>query len=72
MAYQLDNAAKSHEDPALIVRKNHAGSVWSVWAVLEGAHAEEIFEGSSEQEASRWIETGGQTWLQERKQKRGS
>jgi hypothetical protein len=46
--------------------------VWSVWAVLEGIPSEEIFEGSSEEEASSWINTGGQAWLEERRRKRSA
>jgi hypothetical protein len=41
-----------------------------VWAVLEGTFSEEIFEGSSEEEASNWINTSGQAWLEERRRKR--
>jgi hypothetical protein len=61
----LDNAPRSQIDPKLI----HA-EVWSVWAVLEGGPSEEIFEGSSEDEASNWINGGGQAWLEERRRKR--
>jgi hypothetical protein len=68
----LDNAPSPHEDPALIIRKGPHGPLWSVWATLEGTHSEEIFEGSSEEEASNWINTGGQTWLEERRQKRST
>jgi hypothetical protein len=46
--------------------------MWSVWAELEGTHSEEIFEASSEQEASDWINVGGQTWLEERRQRRST
>ena len=46
--------------------------VWSVWAVLDGTPSEEIFEGSSEEEASSWINTGGQAWLEERRRKRNA
>jgi hypothetical protein len=38
--------------------------------VLEGTPSEEIFEGSSEAEASSWINTGGKAWLEERRRKR--
>ena len=58
--------------PALIIRKAPHGPVWSVWATLEGTHSEELFEASSEEEASNWINTDGQTWLEERRQKRNS
>jgi hypothetical protein len=72
MAYQLDNSPTIHEDPALTIRKAPLGDLWSVWAILEGTHAEEIFEGSSEEEALNWVNTGGQTWLEERRQKRSA
>jgi hypothetical protein len=68
----LDNANTTHEGPALIIRKAPHVPVWSVWATLEGTHSEEIFEASSEEEASNWINTDGQTWLEERRQKRNS
>jgi hypothetical protein len=68
----LDSAPKAPEDPTLIVRKAPHGSVWSVWATLEGTHSEELFEASSEEEASNWIKTGGQTWLEERRRTRGA
>jgi hypothetical protein len=68
----LDNAPKAHEDPILTIRKAPHVSVWSVWAVLEGTPSEEIFEGSSEEEVSNWINTGGQTWLEERRRKRSA
>jgi hypothetical protein len=56
----LDYAHVSREEPKLIVRKAPHAPVWSVWAVLEGTPSEEIFEGPSEEEASSWINTGGQ------------
>jgi hypothetical protein len=68
----LDNAPKTHEDPTLTIRKAPHVSVWSVWATLEGTHSEEIFEASSEEEALNWISTGGQTWLEERRQRRNA
>jgi hypothetical protein len=66
----LDNAPSSQPDPMLAVRKAPHAQVWSVWAVLGGSPSEEIFEGSSEDEASNWIKTGGQAWLEERRRKR--
>jgi hypothetical protein len=70
MADILESAARHHEGPKLVVRKAPHAAVWSVWAVLEGTASEEIFEASTEEEASNWINTGGQTWLEERRQKR--
>ncbi len=66
----LDKAPGSQIDPKLIVRKALHAEVWSVWAVLEDAPSEEIFEGSSEDEASNWINADGQAWLNERRRKR--
>ena len=66
----LDNAPVSGEEPTLIVRKASHAPIWSVWAVLEGTPSEEIFEGTSEVDASSWIDTGGRSWLEERKRKR--
>jgi hypothetical protein len=66
----LDNSPKRPADPILAVRKAPHAQVWSVWAMPEGTDAEEIFEGSSEQEARGWIATGGQAWLEERRRKR--
>jgi hypothetical protein len=60
----LDTARVSREEPKLIVRKAPHAPVWSV---LEGIPSEEIFEASSEKEASSWINTGDQAWLEERK-----
>jgi hypothetical protein len=40
--------------------------------VLEGTPSEEIFEGSSEDDASSWINTGGRSWLEERRRKRNT
>jgi hypothetical protein len=68
----LDNAQASCEEPKLIVRKASHAPIWSVWAVLEGVPSEEIFEGTSEEEASSWINTGGRSWLEERKRKRAA
>ena len=68
----LNNAPTTREGPALIIRKAPHGSLWSVWAILEGTHSEEIFEGSSEEEASNWINADGQRWLEERRQKRSA
>jgi hypothetical protein len=68
----LDAARVSRGEPKLIVRKAPHAPVWSVWAVLEGIPSEEIFEGSSEEEASSWINTGGQAWLEERRRKRNA
>jgi hypothetical protein len=68
----LDNAHVSQDEPKLIVRKAPHAPVWSVWAVLESTPSEEIFEGSSEEEASSWINTGGQAWLKERRRKRNT
>jgi hypothetical protein len=66
----FDAGASIPRDPELVVRSAPHLSVWSVWAILEGTPSEEIFEGSSEEEVKRWIETGGQAWLEERRQKR--
>ncbi len=68
----LDNAPARPTDPILSVRKAPHAQVWSVWASLEGTDSEEIFEGSSEQEALNWITTGGQTWLEERRRRRNA
>jgi hypothetical protein len=68
----LDTANMSQEELKLIVRKALHAPVWSVWAVLKDTPSEEIFEGSSEEEASSWINTGGQAWLEERRRKRNS
>jgi hypothetical protein len=68
----LDNAPKSPEEPKLIIRQPLHAPVWSVWATLEGTPSEEIFEGASEEEASNWINTGGQAWLEERRRRRGN
>lgn len=66
----LDSPHARPVDPILLVRKATHAQVWSVWASLEGTAAEEIFEGSSAQEAREWIATGGQTWLEERRRRR--
>ena len=63
----LNTARSSQEEPKLTIRKAPHAAVWSVWAVLEGIPPEEIFEGSAEEEASGWINTGGQAWLEERR-----
>jgi hypothetical protein len=68
----LDTEHVSPDEPKLMVRKAAHAPVWSVWAVLEGTPSEEIFEASSEEEASSWITTGGQAWLEERKRKRNA
>jgi hypothetical protein len=68
----LDSAHVGGEEPRLIVRKASHAPIWSVWAVLEGVPSEEIFEGTSEEEASSWINTGGRSWLEERKRKRAA
>ena len=72
MANILENVPGDQEEPKLIVRKAPHAAVWSVWAVLEGTPSGEIFEGSSEEEASNWINTGGQAWLKERRRKRNA
>lgn len=68
----LDNTHVTQDEPKLTVRKAPHAPVWSVWAVLEGIPSEEIFEGSSEEEASSWINTGGRAWLEERRRKRSA
>ena len=55
MANILENVPRDQDEPKLIVRKAPHALVWSVWAVLEGTPSEEIFEGSSEEEASNWM-----------------
>jgi hypothetical protein len=60
------------EQPKLIVRMAPHAPIWSAWAILEGGPSEEIFEGSSEEEASNWINTNGQTWLEDRRRKRNA
>ena len=72
MADILESAPKYHEDPKLIIRKAPHVPVWSVWATLEGTHSEELFEGSTEEEASNWINSAGQVWLEERRRKRNA
>jgi hypothetical protein len=72
MTNVLDNARASGEEPKLVVRKASHVPIWSVWAVLEGTPSEEIFEGSSEEDASSWINTGGRSWLEERRRKRNA
>jgi hypothetical protein len=56
----------------LIVRQASHAAIWSVWATLEGAASEEIFEGVSEEEALNWISVDGQAWLEERRRRRNS
>ena len=68
----LDGAAVSHDDPTLIIRKAPHAAIWSVWATLEGSPSEEIFEASSEAEASNWMNTDGRVWIDERRRKRNS
>ena len=68
----FDNAPRTHEEPKLIVRRVSHAPVWSVWATLEGTPSEEIFEGTSEEEAMSWINTGGQSWLDDRRQRRNA
>ncbi|MGA8968320.1 MAG: hypothetical protein WB499_03765 [Pseudolabrys sp.] len=68
----LDTARVSSEEPKLIVRKAPHAAIWSVWAVLEDVPSEEIFEGSSEEDAASWINTGGRAWLEERRRKRNA
>ena len=72
MADILESAPKYHEEPKLIIRKAPHVPVWSVWATLEGTHSEELFEGSTEKEASNWINSAGQVWLEERRRKRNA
>ena len=72
MANILDNAPAYQADPTLIVRKAPHAAVWSVWALLDSTPSEEIFEGSSEAEASRWIDTAGRAWIEERRRKRSA
>lgn len=62
----------SAEEPKLVVRKAPHAPVWSVWAILEYSPSEEIFEGASEDEASNWITSNGQGWLDDRRIKRNS
>ena len=66
----LENTPGGHSAPTLTVRKAPHAAIWSVWAMLEGAPSEEIFEGSSEEEATSWLKTGGRDWLKERERKR--
>jgi hypothetical protein len=68
----LDTGRVSGEEPNLMVRKAPHAPIWSVWAVLEGIPSEEIFEGSSEEVASSWINSGGRAWLEERRRKRNA
>jgi hypothetical protein len=68
----LENAPRTQEQPKLIIRRVSHAPVWSVWATLEGTPSEEIFEGASEEEAMSWINTGGQSWLDDRRRKRNA
>jgi hypothetical protein len=68
----LDNGPRTQEEPKLIIRRASHAPVWSVWATLEGTPSEEIFEGASEEEAMSWINTGGQSWLDDRRRKRNA
>ena len=68
----LDSIPANQTGPTLIVRKAPHAAVWSVWALFESAPSEEIFEGSSEAEASSWINTGGRAWIEERRRKRNA
>lgn len=70
MAYKLNNPITSHPEPQFVIRENHPPYGWSVWAVLEGMHSEEVFECQSQKEASKWIGVGGKAWLAARAQKR--
>jgi hypothetical protein len=72
MSEILHTAHVSGGEPKLIVRKAPHASIWSVWAVLVGLPSEEIFEGSSEEEASAWINIRGLAWLEERRRKRAT
>jgi hypothetical protein len=72
MSNILEATPLSLDEPHLVARKAPHAQIWSVWAILEGSPSEEIFEGSSEEEASNWIKTGGQTWLEDRKRKRNA
>ena len=58
------------DDPKLNVRKAPHAPIWSVWATIEDSPSEEVFEAGSEEEATNWINTSGQTWLEERRRKR--
>jgi len=66
----FEAAAGGARDPQLTVRSAPHLSIWSVWAVLEGTPSEEIFEAASEADAESWIKTGGQAWLEQRRQRR--
>src|ERR1019366_8963611 len=72
MADILESAPRDHEEPKLVIRKAPHVPVWSVWATLEGTHSEELFEGSTEEEVSNWINSAGQAWLEERRRKRNA
>jgi hypothetical protein len=68
----LDSAPRTQEEPKLIIIRVSHAPVWSVWAMLEGTPSEEIFEGASEEEAMSWINTGGRSWLDDRRRKRNA
>jgi hypothetical protein len=68
----LENAPIRQNEPKLTVRQGSHAPIWSVWATLEGAASEEIFEGVSEEEALKWINTDGQAWLKERWRRRNT
>jgi hypothetical protein len=40
--------------------------------MFEDTPSEEIFEAASEEEATNWVHTNGQAWLEERRRKRNS
>lgn len=58
------------DDPKFNVRKAPHAPIWSVWAIIEDSPSEEVFEAGSEEEATNWINTSAQTWLEERRRKR--
>jgi hypothetical protein len=68
----LENPPSHQNEPKLIVRQASHAPIWSVWATLEGAASEEIFEGVSEEEALKWIKIDGQVWLEERWRRRNN
>lgn len=70
MPYQLNNPDALPPEPEFVIRKNRPPYGWSVWAVLEGMHSEEVFECQSQQEATKWIGVGSKAWLAARAQKR--
>jgi hypothetical protein len=70
MAYQFNNPGMFHPVPVFVIRENRPPYGWSVWAVIEGMHPEEVFECQSQQEATKWINVGSKAWLAARAQKR--